>query len=521
MGEDTKTHSPKEDIAKLPGSLVLDFDNPDNHHCPTTQPSSSTNLDHEIAMMEGGKKGLQENQILKAESAKYRVLRGWILLNEDITPRNFYFAWIYILYLGFILISFSTLEPQYINQVLDVPLEQMGKTTAVLYLIDYSVRLIFAMIFGPMIDYCGRKFVMAIGITLTSLGYFLMPLLSFSLFPGYVIGKCFLSCGVISLCMLPFAADYVDNSTKGVMAGINFGMGFVGGALAGVFIKVSLLCGLSYKMVYFIQAPMLLVLGFILRSGVKGGNTYYKVQDRNEGVVEIQDKALKWKEIKKAYREIPWVPISNIFGVLGNTDFYIMTTGLMIWLKSLLSPAEDPTLVATTYQVIFFCLSVVCTAIAASKIDKVSHLKIIFPILIAATLGFLIIPFTHNPKSWAVYLFFIIEGLSLPGVFVFSTFLSIRYNPPEIRGTLSGIGNGIGFLGAILILSLGGYLHDVWRTDASFVLYGALLLMTFVLVTSIALRMKMGKYSSMPKSNGMVEKKNDGIVMMEISSLGK
>jgi len=407
-----------------------------------------------------------------------------ILLNEGITKTNFYASWFFVLYMGLIGITFSTIEPQFINQQLGISEESIGKMTATLYLIDYVVRLFFALIYGPMIDHFGRKFVLTIGITLTSLGYFLIPILSHSLFPGYFIGKSLISCGVIALQMLPFSADYIDNSTKGIMTGINYGIAFVGGGVAAALLKILTTFNLSYKIIYWTLALAVFVIGFSIRLGIKGGNKYYRKPkgDKSDSEPELENNALKWKEVKKAFKEIPWVPVSIVFGILGNADFYIITTGLVIWIKSLLPANEDPTNPATNYQVIFFILSFALTAILSMKVDKIPHMKLIFPILIVATLGFILVPFVDSAYSPMLYIFFVIEGVSLPGVFVFSTYLSIRYNPPEIRGTLSGIGNGIGFLGAIIILAAGGFLHDSWRKDASFVLYGTLLALTIIFV---------------------------------------
>ncbi len=511
MGHEDKDQHPESEPeagVTRPGSTNLDtlVDQNQLQFQFTPQPGSTTNFDFDLAAEEG-----QQSQPLpeiseKQEDEEIRVLRGWILLNKGISRRNFYTSWLFVMYLGFILISFATIEPQFISKELGVSTESMGETTALLYLIDYSIRMLCALIFGPMIDYFGRKTVMTIGIILVTLGYTLIPFLSTSLFPGYIIGKAFISSGVIALSMLPFSADYVDNSTKGVMTGVNYGIGFVGGALCGILLKSLLLLGCSYRVIYWIYAPILLFVGFSLRPGIKGGNTYYKTAkpaDIEGGEEEQKSKAIDWKAVKKAYKEIPWVPIAVIFGVLGNTDFYIMSTALMIWLKTLLPVSEDPTLIVTTYQVIFFGLSVITTIVCAMKIDKVPHMKMILPMITLAFLGFLIIPFTSDPKGVLLHIFFVIEGLSLPGVFVFSTYLSIRYNPSDIRGTLSAISNAVSFLAAIVILSVGGYLHDYWRSDASFILYGGLLFVTLFVVIVIFLRTR--KYNVKPNDGEMIE----------------
>jgi len=409
------------------------------------------------------------------------VVFGKIMLNEDISKANFYTSWVFVAYLGFIMISSSTLEPEYISKILNVQNKDLGKITAELYLGDYMVRLLFALVYGIMIDYFGRRFVMTIGILITSLGYFLIPVIGTKLFPHYFLAKSIFSIGIISLQMLPFAADYVHNKTKGIMTGLTFGVGFCGGAIAAGIIKLLLFLGCSYRLIYWIFALIILVVGYLLWPGIKGGNQYYKIE-KSEIDIEVSEQTTRWQEIKMAFQKIPWITISLIFGILGNTDLYIMTTGLIIWLKALVPADQDPTIIATNYQAIFFGISFIVTAILALKVDKIPHMKVIFPILIVSTLGFITIPFIKGAYSVLFFVFFLLEGLSLPGILVYSTYLSARYNPPRIRGTISGISNIFGFIGAILILSLGGYLRDHWRNDASFLIYWMLLGLTLILV---------------------------------------
>jgi len=394
-----------------------------------------------------------------------------------------------VLFLGIIVITFSTIEPIYINEAFEINDQNMGKTTAFLYLVDYCIRFIFALIYGPLIDAKGREIVFRIAIVLVSLGYFLVPILNQNLFPGYFLAKSLYSSGIIGLQMLPLAADYVDNSTKGIMAAMNFGIAFLGGGVGALLLKVLSFVGAGFKGTYWTLSIILLVLGLIIRTGIKKGNTYYKngmISSQGE-IEEIKD---KWNQVKKAFKEVPWVSISVIFGILGNSDFYILTTGLVIWMKSLIPADEDPITISANYQVIFALMSFILTAWVGFKIDKVPHMKLILPILTIATLGFILVPFVNSAYSPLLYIFFAIEGASLPGVLVYSAYLSYRYYPPEIRGTLSGIANAICFFGAIIILSLGGVLHDSWRKDASFLLYAVLMLISLLLVIIIHKKMK-------------------------------
>lgn len=426
----------------------------------------------------------EEGVLIDKDGDLQTVVFGRIKLNKGISKGNFYTTCIYVVYLGFIIISMSTLEPEYVSQ-LGVPKETLGRVTAGLYLIDYVIRLVFALAYGLMIDHFGRKLVMMIGFILTSLGYFAIPLLGNEVFPNYFIGKSIFSAGIIGISMLPLQADYVHNSTKGVMTGISFGLGFSGGAASAGVLKLLTWYNFRYQSIYWILSLGILVAGLLLSFGIKGGNKYYRVEKTKEEQEEEGNsvKISKWREVKQAFKEIPWISMSIIFGILGNTDLYVMTTGMIIWIKSLLGVGVDPTQIVTTYQAVFFALSFLMTAVMALNVDKVSHMKLIFPILILSILGFIPIPFIHDAYSKLFYVFTAIEGIALPGIFVFSTYLSIRYNPPEIRGTLSGISNGISFIGAIIVLSLGGFLHDHWRKDASFLIYWILLGSTLILVS--------------------------------------
>jgi len=414
-----------------------------------------------------------------------KVFLDKILLNEGILPVNFYSSWGYVLFLGIIAITYTTLEPEYIHRELGISEAKMGKTTAWLYLYDYTIRLFCALLYGPLIDHYGRKTVMAVGIFLVSLGYFVVPILNQSFFPGYFVAKTLYSGGIIGLQMLPLAADYVDNSTKGIMAALNFGVAFLGGGIGAGLLKVLSLFESSYIIIYWTLAGIIFFLGFGISLGIKGGNTYYKKGAAEAQGQELTDRNARWEGVKKAFREDPWVNMSIIFGVLGNTDFYILTTGLVIWIRSLVPEGVDPIGVTANYQAIFALTSLILTGYMAFKIDKMPHMKIIMPILIVATLGFILVPLVGSATSPLLYIFFLIEGASLPGILVYSSYFAYRYYPSEIRGTLSGIANAICFLGAIVILSIGGVLHDSWRKDASFLLYAMLMVISLILVIVI------------------------------------
>ena len=145
---------------------------------------------------------------------------------------------------------------------------------------------------------------------------------------------------------------------------------------------------------------------------------------------------MKHQQVKDAFKEIPWLRTPTIVGTLGKIDLYIMTTGPIIWIKSLILPNQDSTMTATIYQAIFFLISFLMTGVMTFKVDKIFHMKLAFPILIFATLGYLSILFVHYAQSLMLYVFFVPEELTLLELLVLSTYLSIRYNPPEIRGTI-------------------------------------------------------------------------------------
>jgi MFS family permease len=431
----------------------------------------------------------------REEARLHKVLWGKVTLNEDISPTNFYSAWFQLVICAFMFTSVDFLQTILLTDTFQVPQSEIGTTIAKIQLADYGFKLFTAMIFGFIVDQFGRRIVYYYSILSVSIGYLLIPFQS-QIFPGYLLVKLFVSQGVIALQMLPLTADYVHDSTKGLAASLNYTLGFVGALVSAfVFFLLSLLQA-SITTTYWTYGLFILGFGAFLGIGVKGGTEYYKKQQLSQKF-EGASVGGSWSDVFKSFRTIPWLKIILLISILGNADLYVMSTGIPVLVKSYTLTSEEANIQIGIYLVLFFTLSFICTLIYGRLMDRLPHLKLLFPLMVVATAGFYIIPFVSSPDSPFLYFFMIFEGATLPGVFAFGTFLGTLYSPAIQRGRIGGIATSMGVIGAIFMFVAGGYLHDIWRTDAPFLIYALIITISTIIVGMIFFKLKSQEKNSL------------------------
>jgi len=220
---------------------------------------------------------------------------------------------------------------------------------------------------------------------------------------------------------------------------------------------------------------IILLLGGGIGFGVKGGTTYYRKEAERKGIA-TEWNSLTFKQqfarVKHSFTSIPWIPIAMICGILGASDLFVLTSGLVLFVEGKLP--EGSTNAKTQVglaQLIFGGISVMVSFLYGRMMDRVSHLKLLIPLLSLATLGFYIIPFMQNVEGPWFYIWITIEGFSLPGVFLFATFLGVTYCPPDQRGSLGGLITGVAFLAAMIVMVTSGMLYDSGTKGASLVIF--------------------------------------------------
>ena len=166
----------------------------------------------------------------------------------------------------------------------------------------------------------------------------------------------------------------------------------------------------------------------------------------------------------------------------GYAGGYIITVGLILWLKSISHGWSDESIIAqaSLLQLITTVLIVLTTLIYGLTIQKVNLIKFIIVIISISLLGFFPILWIKSPDSPWIYSIFVLEGLTLSGLFLFNSFIIIRYAPPRVRGTVNSLANVFGLIGGILIIVIGGTLYDSGIYDAPFLVFGLFLVICII-----------------------------------------
>ena len=419
------------------------------------------------------------------------ALCGRIYLNIDINPANYYGSLLLLIIVGLTASVHGTLEPQWLMNELEVDKNNIGKLETYLYLIDYGYQAILSLVYGFFIDLFGRKKLFIICVGLSSAGFFLIPLSTGIM--SYISFKCLVSGGFLGMTLLPLQHDYVHNSYKGISAGIFYTFTFIGASTgaAGILIFKSL--KFSTSKTYFCLAIILASLGIITSFLLKGGNTYYLKIKKDEKIVENSKQSLREKiqEIKTSIKTIPWIPMAIIGYIPSASGTYLITVALILWLKRLGEGWDEESLSAqiSKFQLIISSLIVITSIIYGFIIQRVDHFKYIISIVGTAAIGFITLFWIDSPDSPWLYVMFCVEGVTLSGLFIFSTFCMTRYSPPRHRGVLNGFGNIFGILGAVIILVLGGILYDNGVYNAGFIVFASFLifcLLSFTIIYAIA-----------------------------------
>ena len=231
---------------------------------------------------------------------------------------------------------------------------------------------------------------------------------------------------------------------------------------------------------------------FILNSlGLKGGK-YYLRNKRASGTEADKREGTFAKEAAEAisiFFKNSYLTIALVLRIVGNADFYIAFTILSLYIKSLFPPGTNDNLsniVLNNVQSYVFVPALLCNVFYGYYIDRTK--KVLGTSIVALGVGavaFFLTAFVTTPYDIKLRVSAILMGVSVPGVYVVSTYLSIKHFPEEKRGLMMGVFNLMGYIGYVIIALGGGFLFDHWRKDAPFVLYACLLVLALVLVVCI------------------------------------
>ena len=376
--------------------------------------------------------------------------------------------------------------------------ERAGTIMSYILLVQLAVKMLVTILYGFLIDKLGRKTMIYYGALNMLAGFLIVPL-SKDVYPGFVLAKILISNGGSALVTIPLMADYTHDESKGKASGINIALTSIGAFLSNIFLKGLLYAKFSLGSCYCISG--ILVFGlFILNSlGLKGGKYYLRSKQGLDGQTNRAGGTFA-KEALEAisiFFKNSYLTIALVLRIVGNADFYIAFTILSLYIKSLFPPGTDDNesnIVLNNVQSFVFIPALLCNVVYGYYIDRTQ--KIVGTSISTLAIGavaFLLTSFVTTPYDHKLRISAVLMGVSVPGVYVVSTYLSIKHFPEEKRGMMMGVFNLMGYIGYVIIASGGGFLFDNWRKDAPFVLYAMLLLIALVLVVWIYFKKMRGR----------------------------
>ncbi len=411
-----------------------------------------------------------------------------IRLNPGVSTKNFICSQLHYMIMVFFMSAGDALQPLILldKDYYHLDRSRQGTILSIILFIQLALKIMTAIIYGHFNDRFGRKTMLVYGATSIFLGFLIAPLWK-NVFPGFIIAKALTSNGSTALATLPFIADYVHNETKGKANALGVALSTLGAFLANIIIKILLYCSVPLGHCYWIIAVIGLSAAVLNSFGLKEvARSDEKRIIKNENTESFGQTL---KEAIKEFKSNGWLTIALILQILGNADFYIVSTILALYVKGMFpADTEDriSNIALNNVQSCIFAPAFISNFVYGYAIDK--HNKIILSAGFAlggGIVAFVMTFFVGNPYDWKLYVASMILGTTLTGIYILANFLGSRYYPANKRGIMFGIQTLIGYVGYVIIASGGGFLFDHWTHNAPFVLYTILLSLALVSVVSL------------------------------------
>jgi len=357
-----------------------------------------------------------------------------------------------------------------------------GTLIAFVLFIQLFVKISVSVFYGHLSDKIGRKPVLYLGAVSLLIGLLMAPLFS-NVFPGFILAKIFVCNGCSALVILPFNADYVGDESKGKAAGVTITLNAVGALGSNLFLKSLLYANHSLGYCYWLSA-FIIFPAFILNTfGLKGGE-YYMMKKQDAEKKEEKPLMETFRETMKVFQENGWLSIALVLQILGNADFYLAFTILALYVKSLFPAGTEDVIsniAVNNVQTFLFIPTLVNNIIYGYYIDKTNKvMNVIVLSLAGGAIGFFMTYFVETPYDTTLYVAAVIMGATVTGVYVASNYLCFTHYPKEKRGIMLGFTVLVGYVGYVLIATVGGYLFDHWRKNAPFMMYAVLSIVALV-----------------------------------------
>lgn len=410
------------------------------------------------------------------EAAPARL--GPFELSPGVLPRHFMVLLLASFFSIGLLNLVNNLRPYLFELVLGIPDAQRGRVAGRLDFIAELPTLLLAGVFGAWADRIGRRALYAGGFTCLALGFALFPLVRVDWTLYVPVLLCATGAAAIGTMLATVIADYPTERARGKLVGACFFLNGIGIATM-ISVPTKLPAGLqsaagdpvsALRWTYWIVAGLCLIPLLATAIGLapwrpKAGSSTAALPSFAQRIL-IGIKAARDPRIRLAY----------VSAIITRASLSIVSGFFFMWMvqagKARGMSVEQSYAASGGVLVTVQIVATFWAAIVISFIDRFDRVVALAMGSGLTAIGYTLFGLQENPFQPAMYAFAVLMGIGEMSGILTSQSLIGKVAPEATRGSVIGaytFCGGLGILGSAL---LGGWLFDVWRPSAPYILMG-------------------------------------------------
>lgn len=374
----------------------------------------------------------------------------------------------------------GNLRPYLFNEMLAVPNDVQGRLSGLLDIVSEIPALLLSSLIGAASDKLGRRVLYASGFLILALSYFLFPFVSYG--PSLFLMVIVMACGstLIAAMLGTVIADYPRETSRGKLVGICFFLNGLGVAsLVGVASQLPKLFqaqGLDAvtagRYTYWTVAALCLIPMVIVFRGLARGVPVTSTPAEAEpkqglfATLRIGISAARDLRVRLAYMS----------AAVSRASLSIISAFFFLWMIKA-GEAQGMT-TAEAYArsgSIFATIQIAATFWAVLVIFFIDRIDRILTMAIGSALAcasYTLFGLIENPFQPITYAAAVFLGIGEMSGILASQALIGQVAPERGRGAVIGLFTLSGSIGIFLAAAVGGWLFDVWRPSAPYIIMG-------------------------------------------------
>ena len=363
-------------------------------------------------------------------------------------------------------------------QVIDIPIADQATLTGMLAALQEAVFIVMMALYGVMADRLGRKPVYALGLGLTSLGFFLYPFAqNVPQLLAYRLIIAFGGAAMVGM-MVTVVADYATNKDRGKANGLQGFIATIGafippvlGFMPGVFAGQGYSELEAQQLTFAIGGAMGVAGTIIVLIGLAPHKPALTVQRESVGVM--------LKHGLAAGRD-PGVALSYGAAFISRGDLAVTGAFMGLWLVQFgiqsmgMAPSQAMQELAVPRVLTTVTGAMIGALLMGYISDRVSRSTAVMLASGLAAVVYLSVSFVSDPTAPWVFGLLAVMGVAEISAFVSSQALVGQQAPAARRGAVIGFFGVAGAIGILVGTAGGGWLFSHINPAAPFVLFGVL-----------------------------------------------